>query len=215
MATAGLGPDLRAEKIVSRRYGFLWICNPKVASRSIISALRSADPDAELIQERTLSQVAAARPDVRRYVSFAFVRHPYARTFSCYADKLIRARSQAAARRHFTERFHGLRRTMSFVEFCRWLNTACGSDAFANRHWLSQHLQIRGPDGRLPDFIGSYERLDADWERVCRRVGLPHCRLPGLNRSPADMAAASQVNEEAAGLLRRRYAEDLRVLGYR
>ena len=214
-ATAGLRPDFRAEKIVSRRYGFLWICNPKVASRSIISALRSADPDAELIRERTLSEVAAARPEVRRYVSFAFVRHPCARIFSCYADKFTLARSQAAARPRFIERFHGIRPTMSFVEFCRWLNTACGSDAFANRHWLSQHLQIRGPDGRLPDFIGSYERLDADWETVCRRVGLPYRHLPRLNRSPAGMPAASHVNEEANGLLRRRYADDFRVLGYR
>lgn len=215
VATAGLRPDLRAEKIVSRRYGFLWICNPKVASRSIISALRSADPDAELICERTLSEVAAARPEVRHYISFAFVRHPCARTFSCHADKFTLARSQAAARQYFIDRFHGVWPTMSFVEFCRWLNTACGSDAFANRHWLSQHLQIRGPDGRLPDFIGFYEHLDADWEKVCRRVGLPHRRLPRLNPGPADMPAASHLNEEAAGLVRRRYADDFRVLGYR
>ena len=214
VATAGLRPDLRAEKIVSRRYGFLWICNPKVASRSIMSALRSADPDAELFREQTLSEVAAARPEARHYVSFAFVRHPCARTFSCYADKHTLARSQTAAQRYFIERFHGVRRAMSFVEFSRWLNTACGSDAFADRHWLSQHLQIRGPDGRLPDFIGFYERLDADWEAVCRHVGLPHRRLPRLNRSPAGLPAASQLNEEATRLLRRRYADDFRVLGY-
>ena len=215
LATAGLRPDVRAEKVVSRRYGFLWICNPKAASRSIISALRSADPDAELIREQTLSEIATARPEVRRYVSFAFVRHPCSRTFSCYADKHTLARSQTAAHRYFIERFHGFRRTMSFVEFCRWLNTACGSDAFADRHWLSQHLQIRGPDGRLPDFIGFYERLDADWEAVCRHVGLPYRRLPRLNRSPAGLPATSHLNEEATGLLRRRYADDFRVLGYR
>ena len=50
IATTGLRtPDLRAEKIVSHRHGFLWICNPKVASRSIIQALLSADPGAELL----------------------------------------------------------------------------------------------------------------------------------------------------------------------
>ncbi len=34
--TAHLKPDLRAEKIVSHRYRWLWICVPKVASRSLI-----------------------------------------------------------------------------------------------------------------------------------------------------------------------------------
>lgn len=32
-------PDVFAEKIVSRKYKFLWLCNPKVASRSIIVSL--------------------------------------------------------------------------------------------------------------------------------------------------------------------------------
>ena len=37
VSTAARRPDRRAEKIVSRRYRFLWICNPKAASRSLIA----------------------------------------------------------------------------------------------------------------------------------------------------------------------------------
>ena len=37
--TAMRRTDLRAEKIVSNRYRFVWLCNPKVASRSMIDAL--------------------------------------------------------------------------------------------------------------------------------------------------------------------------------
>ncbi|MCE2540403.1 MAG: sulfotransferase family 2 domain-containing protein [Acidobacteria bacterium] len=181
VATAGLRPDLRAEKIVSRRYGFLWICNPKVASRSIMSALRSADPDAELFREQTLSEVAAARPEARHYVSFAFVRHPCARTFSCYADKHTLARSQTAAQRYFIERFHGVRRAMSFVEFSRWLNTACGSDAFADRHWLSQQ-----------PFAGLHRLLRAFGCGLGSRVS------PRGSATPAVAAAESQSGRPAS-----------------
>ena len=46
--TAMRGPDRRAEKILSHRYRFLWICNPKAASRSLIASLLAADPEALL-----------------------------------------------------------------------------------------------------------------------------------------------------------------------
>ena len=65
VTTAGRRTDLRAEKMVSRRYRFLWLCNPKVASRSIIAALGAADPDAELFRDRTLDEVLARRPEAR------------------------------------------------------------------------------------------------------------------------------------------------------
>ena len=67
-STAARPPDLHAEKIVSRRYRYLWICNPKAASRSIIAALRAADPDAELIRNRTLDEILEARPELMRRV---------------------------------------------------------------------------------------------------------------------------------------------------
>ena len=172
-ATARRKPDLRAEKMVSHRYRFLWICVPKVASRSLLEALRAADPEAELITGRTLEEIVTTRPEARGYYRFAFIRHPCHRTFSFYADKHVKLARSPEASRFFIEPYHGLREGMTFVELCRWLDTPYGSDAFADRHWLSQHRQIRLPDGRLPDFIGRYERLDADWETVAARLGLP------------------------------------------
>ena len=59
IATARRRPDRRAEKVVSSRYRFLWICNPKVASRSILEALRIADPGAELVTGATLGELLA------------------------------------------------------------------------------------------------------------------------------------------------------------
>ena len=123
---------------------------------------------------------------------------------------------------------------MSFAEFCRWLNTPCGSDAFADRHWLSQSRQIATGDGRLPDFLGRYETLGRDWRAVTRRLGLPAAELPHLNARPApappepesddpdsddpdsgDEVSGDEVSgDEVSVLLRRRYAEDFRIGGY-
>ena len=78
--------DTTAEKIVSRRYGYLWLCNPKVASRSLIAALLDADPEARLFRQATLAEVYRALPDARRFTSFAFVRDPFERAHSFFAD---------------------------------------------------------------------------------------------------------------------------------
>ncbi len=177
-STAGRRPDLRAEKIVSRKYRYLWICNPKAASRSIVAALRAADPGATLIRNRTLEAVLAAHPEARGYFRFAFLRHPVDRTRSCWADKHRLARTDPDNRRWFIDPWYGLSAGMGFDAFCRWLDTPFGSDAFADRHWLSQHRQLRDGDGRLPEFLGRYERLDADWRALCERLGLPSPAAP-------------------------------------
>ena len=121
LATAGQRPDLRAEKIVSQPHRYLWICNPKAASRSLIAALRAADPGARLIRNRTLEEVLAAHPEARDYFRFAFVRHPADRTRSSWADKHTLARSERAARRWFIDPWYGLSAEMGFDAFCRWL----------------------------------------------------------------------------------------------
>ena len=213
-STARRRPDLRAEKIVSRRYRFLWICIPKVASRSLLEALLSADPDADLIEGSTIGEIFAACPDVRGYYSFAFMRHPGCRALSFWGDQYVRLAGTPAAYRDFIEPYHGVREGMPFAEFCRWLDTPYGSDAFANCHWLSQHRQIRLPGGGLPDYIGCFERLDADWQALTARLGLPPRTLPRLRVGPASVTAAEHLHGETAALLRRRYAKDFLLGGY-
>ena len=136
-STAGRRPDLRAEKIVSRKYRYLWICNPKAASRSIVATLRAADPGAQLIRNRTLEAVLAAHPEARDYFRFAFLRDPVERALSFWADKHTLARTDRDNRRWFIDPWYGLSTGMGFEAFCRWLETPFGSDAFADRHWLS------------------------------------------------------------------------------
>lgn len=227
--TAQLTPDLRAEKIVSRKYRFLWMCNPKVASRSIISALQEADPDAEIIRGKNVSDVYARYPEVRDYYSFAFIRHPFARALSFHREihfsrevSVEQRRHKLEKRRQFFDRFHGLAETGCFDDYCLWLNTPYGSDAFADRHFLSQHVQIRLEDGRLPDFIGHVENIEADLNRVAEHVNMPVPALPTLNTMAGwqttpdvlnDVRSEAEVHltEPNKALLRTRYERDLEL----
>lgn len=217
---AAQAPDLGAEKIVSRKYRFLWLCNPKVASRSIIAALRCADPDAELIHPRNVSDVYEMYSEVKDYYSFAFIRHPFDRALSFYAETRFRLKEQR--RQHYRDMFPRLAEADTFDDCCDWLNTIQGSDLLAERHFLSQHAQIRLPDGRLPDFIGRLENLDNDFGHVTALLGMPTLELPMLNtivgwQAPttavkaarADMSAC--LTERNRALLAKRYAVDLDI----
>lgn len=220
--------DLGAEKIVSRKYRFLWLCNPKVASRSIIAALRCAAPDAELIHAKSVSDIYEMYPEVKDYYSFAFIRHPFDRALSFYAEmRFFRERFDGRGRclkerrqQYYGAMFPRLAEVDSFDGYCDWLNTTQGSDLLAERHFLSQHLQIRLPDGRLPNFIGALENFDEDFTRIAALLGMPAPQLPMLNTiagwqppaaavkaARADMSAC--LTERNRALLAKRYAIDL------
>ena len=221
LATLAKVADRGAEKVVSRRHRYVWIGNPKAASRSLIAALLDADPAAELFREATLAQVYRARPEARAFTTFAFVRNPCDRAHSFFSDTGPSGgkRSELLAGRY------GVRGDGSFSELCAWLETPYGSDAFADRHWLSQHETISLEGGRLPDFVGRYERLEADLAEIASRLGIPVPALPALNRSPRAVPAgceagasgavrAIHLNEANRALLRRRYAADFERFGY-
>ena len=198
-------PDLKAEKIISHRYRFIWMCNPKVASRSMIQALLAADSEAVLLREKTMDETLSVYPEARRYFSFAFVRDPCDRTRSFFADKLVVHPTNEWS---VGDRFYGLRKGMEFADYCRWLATPFGSDAFAERHWLSQTKQLR-INGNLPDYIGSYENLEANWQCVLARLGVPYSRLHNLNQRRVGIV---RVDDDSIAILRRRYSDDFDLI---
>lgn len=231
--TASRRPDVFAEKAISRRYNYLWLCNPKVASRSIIAALLAADPYSEIIRDTSVSRLFQTRPEARECFTFAFVRHPATRAYSFHRElrsaHLVNAGEQRLGKERkrgllFRERY-GLEEAERFEAYCAWLHTPYGSDAFADRHFLSQRAHLRLPDGRLPDFVGRFESLDADFRAVAERLGMPAPSLPLLNtmagweaqREDVEAARAEMqgcLTPRALELLRTRYAEDYELGGY-
>ena len=222
-------PD--AEKVVSRRYRFVWLCVPKAASRSLIAALVQADPDAEIVKKSAIADIHKRRPETRGYCTFAFVRHPFDRALSLYAEvRHFRERPEGAKRpvkerrqRFFERTFPGFAEVDTFDDFCDWLTSPYAADEFADVHFMSQRPQIAAAaDGRPPDFIGAAERLDDDFRAVCERLGIaPPPALPALNTAagwnPASQTAIraaraetrALLTERNKALLAKRYADDL------
>lgn len=264
LRSGGRAADYRAEKAVSRRRRFVGLLVPKVASRSLMAALRNAVPDLEIFRDASIAEVLSACPEARGYFSFAFVRHPFTRALSLHrelfrspalyagqyaryrdrreaaffdpaAGREVRFRSSLAElasparkedkRRRLFRAHSGLAGTGGFEDFCAWLTTPSGSDALADRHFLSQHLQIRSADRCLPDFVGRFEDFDRDLAELARRLEIPPLRMPVLNTmagwqasreelGEARREAVADLTERARELLAARYAEDFAVGGY-
>ena len=223
--TATRPPDF-AEKIVSHRHRCLWLCNPKVASRSIKYALLDADPDAVLILDKSVSEVLSLHPEAKRYTSFAFIRSPLARAVSAFAELNLRpdvarrlasepmppalaheASSQLDAKRRkrarFLARYYGLAEANDVNAFCEWLGTPYAADSCAERHIRSQHLLLRTEDGQLPDFVGRLETVEEDWRCISARLGLDAKPLPMLNTAVGWAAHPEEVAAARAELAQR------------
>ena len=102
---------------------------------------------------------------------------------------------------------------MSFDEFIH--QVAKTKDSDCNAHLRSQSTMLCH-DGRvLPQLVVPLRELGTGWAQVQQRVrehaGVDLPELPQRN-STAQVTAETNLTDELAALLRRRYAEDYRLL---
>ena len=229
------------QKIVSRRFKFIWISMPKVASRSFIVALLRVDPTAEFYANAHVEDIYNVHPGAADYLVFGFVRHPYARAMSLYENLHApighgppRYKYHLKSRRRaYFQRHYGLAATRSgFDDFCEWLNTPYASDARADTDIRSMANLLRLEDGRRAEFIGRIENLDADLRRLSELLGMPKPCLPTLHtkdgwerkdskprsgRGRSGLHAptfGTRISEQSKRNLIRRYANDFPLGNY-
>lgn len=165
---------------------------------------------------------AASRGD-RLYpglFAFSFVRNPWDRLVSCYRDKIAGevggftklAPSGIAV---CLERFGVFSPEMTFDEFVEAV--ASIPDAAADAHFRSQSSFVMTPEGRPGvDFLGRYETLQRDFERVAARIGLPaEVRLPRLQAAPPGPRYVDYYAANTRRLVADRFGDDIEVFGYR
>lgn len=215
--------------LLSNRYNFLYVHIAKTGGTSVRAALKSLqwrDPYyiAQWICSRlsgmTGHRIAAKLPRHARIIcaqemlpneffdglfKFAFVRNPWDLQVSSY-HHLKR------------ERPHLLEGHESFEEFTRWkldperpyqyhLDTSI-------THLADYLTDMRG--NLLTDFIGRYERLQDDWDHICKTIGVPTPVLPH-KRQATDRSKdyRSYYSDELAERVGQFFARDIEMLDYR
>ena len=153
--------------------------------------------------------------------TFSFVRNPWERLVSCYQDIIHCKLNDARHRRDdgsialLSRRYPNANlAAMSFEEFTRFVHVT--RDADSDKHFRSQCDYLRGV--RHHHFIGRCERFAEDLRELIWRYGLPeemerYCDRRFNQSDHKDYT--DYYNDELRRMVAERYAEDIRLLGYR
>jgi hypothetical protein len=197
--------------MISHEFRCIFVHIQKTGGSSIRRALNMVQHDAD--KHRLAAEL---RPKYRSeewnsYFKFAFVRNPWDRLVSWW--EMIQ--QNAAARKPMNGfQFYVLSRATTFEEFV----LRCGEDYHDHDGskciFRNQVDYIHGDGDIFVDFVGRFETLHEDFERVRSRLAAPTAALPHLNRS-THRHYSSYYTESLRELVSDRYARDIAAFGYR
>jgi hypothetical protein len=133
------------------------------------------------------------------YFKFAFVRNPFDIVVSRY---------------HWNMKGKGARIQTSVIQFQKWIHEYIKSGAY------KQDLQYPYIciDGKVDlNFIGRYENLQIDYEKICHMIGLDIIPTLGFQKSGyRDKTHYSEFyDEKTIGLIEGAFKQDLELFGYK
>lgn len=133
------------------------------------------------------------------FFTFAFVRNPWDRMVSAWRSNVAR---------EFNDRPF-----KSFLDFI-FSDQPNEYQASHVRSYFDPSYRLFDEDGRQAvDFIGRFERLHEDFNRVCQAVGLPARELSHINQSSRGPYGA-YYDEESRSLVEARFERDIAHFGY-
>ncbi len=205
--------------IISHRKKFIFFACGKTGTTSVESVLRPYEDADDLLVPLKKSLAAAGHnpkhvrperarefiPDEmwREYFKFVFVRNPWDWVVSQYFfDRALRKRPAAPV----------LMLTRKNVEKV-WRRTQNFNQNAADESYMQYPFVYSAAHGRMVDFIGCYERIQADFDAVCRCLDIPRSLLPVRNVSghrPYRKLYTPRARARVAQL----YEKDIRLLGY-
>jgi hypothetical protein len=139
-----------------------------------------------------------------RCFTFAFVRDPWDKVASHYRYRVKTRQTGLGA---------------SPIPFGEWVRRAYGDQEpryyDQPKMFMPQSRWICDAGGHtLVDFVGRFERLEADFAEVCRRLGR-EAELPHLKKSSEGSGSRAMYDAESAAVVAEVFAEDLERFGYR
>ncbi len=204
-ARRGAGGEHSLLPFIERRCVYIHV--PKVAGVSISAAL-FGNQSAGHIPMKFLEHALGAE-EVCGWYRFTFVRCPWDRVYSAY--RYLLSGGMHAEDSRLGERIR--RETAGFEDFVLdWLTL---ERVRRLTHFRRQTWFLESMDGSVRmDFVGRFERLEEDYERLRKRLGFGG-ELERRNVTPmAGEDLADVYSERAARRIGRLYRRDIEELGY-
>jgi hypothetical protein len=149
------------------------------------------------------------KSDFDSFFKFAFVRNPWDRLFSAYSflERGGRNEHDVAWAKTYLDRYD------HFGEFVKdWVNQ---QNVRLGLHFRPQLDFLCGSDGRIGvDFIGHFENIDEDYEKIRRRIGAGGA-LEAANVTKGERRDYRDFyDERSKAIVAEVYRPDIELLGY-
>ena len=132
------------------------------------------------------------------YFKFGFVRNPWDRAVSLY------------------ERREGLqlKSKMTFDEFIEWMKFSSCTCVHPVPHRYQLDWFVSPHGDVIVDFIGKFENLQDDWERVALKLGINR-ELPKINVNPVKRRHYTEYySDKTKKIISERFSVDIEYFGY-
>jgi hypothetical protein len=200
--------------------GFFFNRIPKAANSTVMATLAAcSDYRRSFARDRKKSRFLRpsrmSTADVARLgdgtLRFTFVRAPYGRALSAFADKVLRRRRQARPFYDWLGRVGP--EPPAFIDFLRFLDDG---GAHGDAHWAPQADLMLLPVGGF-DLVGKLETLDRDLGAVTERLFGTDAPLRIRRAGPRTDSRrnlADAYDAEGLAIVNRVYAADFALFGY-
>ena len=194
--------------VVLKDYKIAAFCVTKTANTSIkVAILEALGESTDSPHAKGVLKYAGKRKILgyKGWFTFAFVRNPYDRVVSLWANKCHDEQHKI-----FKDRGIG-----PFDKFSDFVQALCKIKDF-DIHWAAQY-DLLVCDGQIvPNLVGKYETLHQDWVRVrhiCKGFGLDLPALPKENTSEHE-PWESYYTAKTRGMIYKLYQKDFETFGY-
>ena len=193
---------------ISESHRFMWFRVAKVATRSILASLESTN--VELDAEHPM-EVCYPVNQYRDYFKFAFVRNPWDRLVSCWFNKIIdrEVPPEPGVVRWDQMGSETLKRLSDFHNFVDYVETLDVDTC--DIHLRSQSRLV---DLNHIDYLGRFERLDADIGVIFEHLRLPCSELGTKNQSQGRKGYHAYYDDGLARRVGHIYRRDVQIFGY-
>ena len=176
---------------------FIYFTNPKTASRSLRTHLRNNSIE---LEPETPKKITV---NIEDYFKFVFVRNPWDRILSAFLNKAVMGASKK----------NQLKRYAQFKDspFSEFVYSIKNSDV--NREERHIRSQIKFVPDYI-DFIGKYENITADMNRVCEEIGIPFDGFPHMNKTK-HKHYTEYYDNETREIVAEKYAKDIEHFDYK
>jgi len=147
---------------------------PKVASTALSRALTSALGPPDVISKHHLHHLQQENP---KLFTFSFVRDPYDRLVSAWADKIVNYQKSTD---RVLQQHPNMEIGMGFKQFVRAL--AAHKKKYRNQHFEKQDQIL---SGFKLQFVGKFENLTSDWIKVQEAIWGIDTHMPLSKERPS------------------------------